>query len=137
MKFNTEDITNIQISGYNKSTNMYKFIITIKQDDVTHEHKITCKWNDIKKGFLTIKKDINKTIYGKLLYDLEGNILIRDKNFNSVKKFIKGIPLQNLERKIYDIQSFFDKIIEYKNKSDGMNQSAIKCFLENAFSILN
>ena len=137
MKFNTEDITRIVISGYNKSNDMYKFIITIKQDDNIHEHKITCKWNDIRDGFMTIKKNINKTIYSKLLFDLEGNVLIRDKNFNTVKKFIKGVPMRNLERKIYDIQNFFDKIIDYKDNSDGMNKSAIKCFLENAFSILN
>jgi hypothetical protein len=134
---NTDDISVVSVKGYNKSTKMYKFVITITQNKVDTEHKITCSWNDVKLGFMKIKKEVNKTIYAKLLFDLEGNVLIKDKNFNSVKKFIKGIPLKNLERKIYDIQCFFDKIMEYKRNSDNMNKSAIKCFLENAFSILN
>jgi len=101
---NTDDISSVSIKGYNKSTKMYKFVVTITQNRTDTEHKITCSWNDIKFGFMKIKKEVNKTIYAKLLFDLEGNVLIKDKNFNSIKKFIKGIPLKNLERKIYDIQ---------------------------------
>lgn len=137
MKLNTDDITDIIVTGYNKSNKMYKFLVTITQNRDDTQHKITCDWNDIKVGFTKIKKNINQTIYAKLLFDLEGNVLIRDKNFNTVKKFIKGIPLRNLERKIYDIQNLFNKIMDYKQNSDEMNKTAIKCFLENAFSILN
>ena len=91
----------------------------------------------IQKGLKKIKKDINKNVYAKLMYDLELNVVIKDVKYNSLGKFIKGIPCKKNERKISDIQNLFNRLIHNKNDDDVSNKMAILSMFEKTFGIIN
>jgi hypothetical protein len=54
--------------------------------------KVQLKWDRVQKGLKNIRKDINKNVYAKLMFDLELNVVVKDPKYNSLAKFIDGIP---------------------------------------------
>ena len=139
MERKTDNIVSINVIGYNESNSFYKIILNIKEDKNVIELKVNIKWNNINNGLKSIKKKINKNIYYKLLYDLESKVIINDKRYNSVKKFINGKNkniFKKKSRQISDVQNFLNAILEYKNNCD-YNKSSINCFLNKTFNIIN
>ena len=139
MERKTDNIVSINVIGYNESNSFYKIILNIKEDENVIERKVNIKWNNINNGLKSIKKKINKNIYYKLLYDLESKVIINDKRYNSVKKFINGKNkniFKKKSRQISDVQNFLNAILEYKNNCD-YNKSSINCFLNKTFNIIN
>jgi hypothetical protein len=131
----TNSIINIKVKGYDDTSKKYKFLLILEGDN--NERKVNIMWDKIQKGLKKIKKDINKNVYAKLMYDLELNVVIKDAKYNSLSKFVKGIPCKKNERKISDIQNLFNRLIHNKNDDDVSNKMAVLSMFEKTFGIIN
>lgn len=71
------------------------------------------------------------------MYDLELNVIINDPIYNSLEKFINGIPLKKNNRKINDVQNLFDRILHNKNGDDVSNKMGVLSMFNKTFNIIN
>ena len=131
----TNSIVNIKVRGYDDTSKKYKILLILEGDN--NERKVNIRWDKIQKGLKKIKKDVNKNVYAKLMFDLELYVVIRDIKYNSLRKFINGIPCKKNERKISDIQNLFDRLIYNKNSDDTSNKMAVLSMFEKTFGIIN
>ena len=131
----TNSIVNIKVRGYDDTSKKYKILLILEGDN--NERKVNIRWDKIQKGLKKIKKDVNKNVYAKLMFDLELYVVIRDIKYNSLRKFINGIPCKKNERKISDIQNLFDRLIYNKNSDDTSNKKAVLSMFEKTFGIIN
>ena len=134
----TNKIKEIFIKGYDDTNKKYKFLLVLDEgDDKTSEMKVHLKWNRVQKGLKNIRKDINKNVYAKLMFDLELNVIVKDPKYNSLIKFIDGIPAKKNNRKITDVQNLFDRIIHNRHGDDSSNQMAVLSMFDKTFGIIN
>ena len=134
----TEFISQIKVTGYDNEKKQYKFLIKIEdnENDIEENLKINLKWKYIKKSFILIKKKLNKNLYHKICYDLDTQMVIKDKNWMTAKEFIKGKNMKaDPIRKLTDVQNLFNYILE--QKKNNYNKFAVQVFLSNCFDILN
>ena len=138
MNKQTDKIKEIFIKGYDDTTKKYKFLLVLDEgEENTSERKVNIKWERVQKGLKLIKKDINKNVYAKLMFDLELNVIINDPIYNSLEKFINGIPLKKNNRKINDVQNLFDRILHNKNGDDVSNKMGVLSMFNKTFGIIN
>lgn len=138
MNKQTDKINEIFIKGYDDTTKKYKFLLVLDEGEgKTSERKVNIKWDRIQKGLKYIKKDINKNVYAKFMFDLELNVIINDPIYNSLEKFINGIPLKKNNRKINDVQNLFDRILHNKNSDDISNKMSVLSMFNKTFGIIN
>lgn len=131
----TNSIVNIKVRGYDDTSKKYKFLLILEGEK--NQRKVNIRWNKIQKGLKKIKKDINKNVHAKLMFDLELNVVIKDKKYNSLNKFINGLPYKKNERKLSDIQNLFDRLIQNKNDDDKSNKMAVLSMFKKTFGIIN
>ena len=132
----TDNIVSIKVRGYNQRDNVYKLLLSIDENVdsiVDNKIKININWNKVIDGFKSIKHELNKNIYQKLVYDLSMGLVINDRKYNDAKKFLYGIPLSKNIRKISDVQNFFNQLLMQKDSS---NKEAINCIFRKTFDIL-
>jgi len=138
MNKQTEKINEIFIKGFDDTNKKYKFLLVLDEGEgKTSERKVNIKWERVQKGLKCIKKDINKNVYAKLMFDLELNVIINDPIYNSLEKFINGIPLKKNNRKINDVQNLFDRILHNKNGDDVSNKMGVLSMFNKTFGIIN
>ena len=128
---NTNNIKEIKVIGFDSGKDQFKFEVTIDENSF----KLYLKWANITKSFDKIKKELNRDIHLKLLYDIQSRMIIKDRKYMSAKDFIYGIPLKKNKRKINDVQNLFKYLLEQKDNEQ--NRAAVELFLENCFKILN
>lgn len=146
-RLQTDKIFKITINGYDEKRDTYKFVLHMKEISKhgsktlpkEWSKKLNIKWERIKKAFNAIKKTVSKSVFGLFMYELERDVVINDKKYNSLKKFINGInPLTLKEvRHLNDVQMLMDAVLSYKNDEDKFNQIAVSAFLSRAFKIIN
>lgn len=138
----TDNIKKITVRGYDERTKMYKFELKVDNeldgdDKIEKDIRVNIQWNRIQKGFKNIKKELNKNVYAKLMYDLELNVVVNDIKYNSLNKFINGVVGKKNVRKINDIQNLMNQLILNRDNNDQSNKMAVMAFLNKTFGIVN
>jgi hypothetical protein len=134
----TNKIKEIFIKGYDDTNKKYKFLLVLDEgDEKSSEMKVQLKWDRVQKGLKNIRKDINKNVYAKLMFDLELNVVVKDPKYNSLAKFIDGIPTKKNNRKITDVQNLFNRILHNRYGDDSSNQMAVLSMFDKTFGIIN
>lgn len=134
----TNKIKEIFIKGYDDTNKKYKFLLVLDEgDEKSSEMKVQLKWDRVQKGLKNIRKDINKNVYAKLMFDLELNVVVKDPKYNSLAKFIDGIPTKKNNRKITDVQNLFNRILHNRYGDDSSNKMAVLSMFDKTFGIIN
>jgi len=138
----TDSINRITVRGYDERSKMYKFELHVDNglsgdDKIERDIRVNIQWVRVQKGFKQIKKELNKNVYAKLMYDLELNVVVNDIKYNTLKKFIDGVIGKKNIRKINDIQNLMNQLMLNRVSDDQSNKMAVMAFLDKTFGIIN
>jgi len=138
----TDSINRITVRGYDERSKMYKFELHVDNglsgdDKIERDIRVNIQWVRVQKGFKQIKKELNKNLYAKLMYDLELNVVVNDIKYNTLKKFIDGVIGKKNIRKINDIQNLMNQLMLNRVSDDQSNKMAVMAFLDKTFGIIN